>query len=233
MSRSERLLDLLQALRRHRRAVSGQMLAGELGVSLRTLYRDIATLQAQGADIEGEPGVGYILRPGYMLPPLMFSLEEIEALVLGSRWVAKRADSQLHDAARNALAKIEAVLPADLKDHLQTSGLLVGPADRIDDGTIDVPTIRQAIRSEQKLKITYADAKGTVSERIVWPVALGYFEKLRVLIAWCETRAAFRHFRTDRITALESLDLRYPRRRLQLLKEWRQEQGITDLQQSY
>ncbi|NKN35425.1 YafY family transcriptional regulator [Agrobacterium sp. a22-2] len=233
MSRSERLLDLLQALRRHRRAVSGQMLAEELGISLRTLYRDIATLQAQGADIEGEPGVGYILRPGYMLPPLMFSLEEIEALVLGSRWVAKRADSQLHDAARNALAKIEAVLPADLKDHLQTSGLLVGPADRIDDGTIDVPAIRQAIRGEQKLKIAYADAKGDLSERIVWPVALGYFEKLRVLIAWCETRAAFRHFRTDRITVLEPIDLRYPRRRLQLLKEWRQEQGITDLQQPY
>ena len=88
MSRSQRLLDLIQVLRRHRRPVSGHALADELGISIRTLYRDIATLQAQGADIEGEPGLGYILKPGFMLPPLMFSEDEIEAMVLGSRLVA-------------------------------------------------------------------------------------------------------------------------------------------------
>src|SRR6187551_2040185 len=106
MSRAERLLDLLQALRRYRQPVSGQRLADELGVSLRTVYRDIATLQKQGAEIDGEAGVGYVLRPGFMLPPLMFSEEEIEALVLGSRFIAGRADTELASAARNLLAKI-------------------------------------------------------------------------------------------------------------------------------
>jgi predicted DNA-binding transcriptional regulator YafY len=104
MSRTERLLDLIQLLRRHRFPVSGAALAEELGVSLRTVYRDIATLQAQGAHIEGEAGVGYVLRAGFLLPPLMFSTDEIEAIVLGSRWVAQRADSELQQAAHNALA---------------------------------------------------------------------------------------------------------------------------------
>ncbi|MCJ9725384.1 HTH domain-containing protein, partial [Agrobacterium sp. SHOUNA12C] len=95
MARSERLLTLLQTLRRYRRPVSGAVLAGETGVSLRTLYRDIASLQSQGAMIEGEPGIGYVLKPGFMLPPMMFSQDEIEALVLGSRWVARAADERL------------------------------------------------------------------------------------------------------------------------------------------
>src|ERR1700752_131103 len=106
MSRAERLLELMQMLRRHRRPVSGAQLAQELGISLRTLYRDIASLQAQGATIDGAPGIGYVLRPGFVLPPLMLAPEEIEALVLGTRWVADRADRRLADAARNALAKI-------------------------------------------------------------------------------------------------------------------------------
>ena len=114
--RAQRLLDLIQVLRRHRQPVTGAALADELGVSLRTLYRDIATLQAQGATIDGEPGIGYVLRPGFMLPPLMFSEDEIAALVLGSRWVADRADTPLGMAASNALAKIAAVLPPDLRD---------------------------------------------------------------------------------------------------------------------
>jgi len=100
MSRAERLLDLLQSLRRRRYAVKGGVLAEELGVSLRTLYRDIATLQAQGAPIEGEAGVGFLLRPGYTLPPLMFTRGEIEALVLGTRWVVDRGDERLRKAAR-------------------------------------------------------------------------------------------------------------------------------------
>src|SRR6478672_2616585 len=111
MSRTSRLLDLLELLRRHRSPVRGPALADQLGISIRTLYRDIATLQAQGADIQGEPGLGYVLRPGFMLPPLMFTREEIEALVLGSRWVAIRGDARLGAAADNAVAKIRAVLP--------------------------------------------------------------------------------------------------------------------------
>ncbi len=110
MSRAERLLDLVQVLRRHRGPVSGRHLAETMGVSLRTLYRDIASLQAQGAAIEGEPGLGYVLRPGFTLPPLMFREEEIEALVLGMRWVATRTDGPLASAAGDALAKIAAVL---------------------------------------------------------------------------------------------------------------------------
>src|SRR5947207_3488415 len=123
LSRAERLLALIQILYRHRHPVSGAMLADELRVSLRTLYRDIASLQAQGAHIDGEPGMGYVLKPGFMLPPLMFSEEEIEALVLGSRWVADRGDSELAEAARNVLAKIGAVLPADLRHELDASTL--------------------------------------------------------------------------------------------------------------
>ena len=155
MSRAQRLLDLIQALRGYRRPVSGATLAETLGISLRTVYRDIETLKAQGAHIDGEPGVGYVLRPGFMLPPLMFSEEEIEAIVLGSRWVADRADAALGAAARNAVAKIAAVLPQDLKISLDTSSLLVGPGSAVAAGDAELPTIRLAIRTERKLRIFY------------------------------------------------------------------------------
>src|SRR5947208_3487229 len=127
VARAQRLLELIQVLRRHRRPVSGETLAAELGVSLRTLYRDIQTLIGQGAAIDGEAGVGYVLRPGFVLPPLMFSDEEIEALVLGSRWVAQRTDEPLARAAANAIAKVAAVLPDDLRDSIEHNGLLAGP----------------------------------------------------------------------------------------------------------
>src|SRR5262245_57724845 len=136
MARAERLLDLIQVLRRHRHPVSGQALANELGVSLRTVYRDIQTLIGQGAAIDGEAGVGYVLRPGFVLPPLMFSDEEIEALVLGSRWVAQRTDEPLARAAANAIAKIAAVLPDDLREGIEGTGLLAGPADDVDRRTV-------------------------------------------------------------------------------------------------
>ncbi len=140
MSRAQRLLDLIQALRGYRRPVSGATLAETLGISLRTVYRDIETLKAQGAHIDGEPGVGYVLRPGFMLPPLMFSEEEIEAIVLGSRWVADRADAALGAAARNAVAKIAAVLPQDLKISLDTSSLLVGPGSAVAASDAELPS---------------------------------------------------------------------------------------------
>lgn len=226
MSRAQRLLDLIQVLRRHRRPVSGAALAQEIGVSLRTLYRDIGTLNAQGARIDGEPGVGYVLRPGFMLPPLMFSEDELEALVLGSRWVAERADEPLGKAARNALAKIAAVLPDDMKDGIDASGLLVGPGEPIAAGDAELPIIRQAIRKERKLRISYIDGIGTKTRRTVWPFALGFFDRVRVVAAWCELRQSYRHFRTDRITTLKLADQRYPRRRQALLKEWREREGI-------
>jgi predicted DNA-binding transcriptional regulator YafY len=226
MSRSQRLLDLVQVLRRHRRPVSGRRLAEETGISIRTLYRDIATLQGQGAPIEGEPGLGYVLHPGFMLPPLMFTDDEIEALVLGSRWVADRADERLGAAARDAMAKIAAVLPADLRERAEASALLVGPGAAISEGRIDLGLIRKAIRSERKLAILYRNGKEARSERVIWPFALSFFDHVRIVVAWCELRQGFRHFRADRITELTTLEMRYPRRRLALLKEWRESEGI-------
>jgi predicted DNA-binding transcriptional regulator YafY len=220
MSRSERLLDLIQILRRHRRPVSGRTLAGEMNVSIRTLYRDIATLQGQGAPIEGEAGLGYVLKPGFMLPPLMFTDEEIEAIVLGSRWVARQPDKRLSAAATDALAKIATVLPDDLREDLDANTLLVGPRGDAVEG-IDLGLVRQAIRNERKLGFIYRDAGGATSQRMVWPFAIGFFDKVRVMVAWCETRQDFRHFRADRMSALNATDSRYPRRRQALLKEWR------------
>ena len=183
MSRSQRLLDLIQVLRRHRRPVAGAALADEIGVSIRTLYRDIETLKAQGAHIDGEAGLGYVLRPGFMLPPLMFSEEEIEALVLGMRWVKERADAALGAAAGNALAKIGAVLPSDLRDSLDASSLLIGPGYPIAAGDAELAAIRAAIRTERKLRIAYADEQRRMTERTIWPFALAFFDRVRVVVA--------------------------------------------------
>lgn len=226
MSRAQRLLDLIQILRRHRYPVTGAALASELGISLRSLYRDIVTLQEQGAHIEGEPGMGYVLRAGYMLPPLMFSEEEIEALVLGSRWVAERGDSRLAAAARDALAKITAVLPIELRNAPEASTLLVGPGAPIVTGDLELSLIRKAIRIERKLGIRYLDLKGAESNRTIWPFALGFFDHAHVIVAWCELRQTFRNFRADRIAAVDISEQRYPRRRQDLLKEWRAIEGI-------
>ncbi|MGN6364100.1 helix-turn-helix transcriptional regulator [Asticcacaulis taihuensis] len=223
MSRATRLLDLLQLLRRHRYPVSGAELARELDISLRTLYRDIGALQAQGAHIEGEPGVGYVLRPGYMLPPLMLSQEELEALVLGVRWVADRGDARLGAAAQNALTKIVAVLPKDLADEIDTSGLLVVPSWSTPPSRIDLGDIRASIRSECRVEVRYTDLKEVTTDRVVWPIALGFFEHIRMVVVWCEMRQAFRHLRADRIISWVPLENRYPKRRAVLLKAWKTE----------
>lgn len=225
MSRAARLLELLQLLRRHRQPIQGAALAQQMQISLRTLYRDIATLQAQGAPIEGAAGLGYVLKPGFTLPPLMFSADEIEALVLGSRWVATRADARLSQAAEGALAKIAAVLPGELRHTLEGTALLVGPAP----AAVDAPTLtalRVAIRDELKVALVYRDLKGKASQRIVWPFALGFFEQAQVLLAWCELRQAIRAFRSDLIESLQVSDERYPRPRQALLKTWRLQEGI-------
>lgn len=227
MSRAQRLLQLLQILRRHRRPVSGRRLAEELGVSLRTLYRDIATLQQQGADIAGEAGVGYVLRPGFALPPLMFDAEELEALTLGLRWVMRRTDPALAGAARDGLAKIAAVLPPAVRHQLDSVTLLVGPGEELPATARPwLPLLRKSIRDGAVLRLHYRDAAGQASERRVWPFALGYFEQVRILVAWCERRQALRHFRVDRIEDCQALAERYPLPRQQLLRQWRREQGI-------
>lgn len=223
MSRSARLLDLIQVLRRHRRPVTAARLSDELGVSLRTVYRDIGTLTAEGAPIEGEAGLGYVLKRGFMLPPLMFGEDEVDALILGLRLVAERGDPGLERAAADALAKIVAVLPDEMEDAAATSGLLAGPGGS---GAPTLAGIRQAIRAEHKMRLRYTDKKGAATDRVVWPVALGFFEAVEVLAAWCEMRRDFRHFRLDRIAAAEPLGQRYPKRRRVLLAEWRLLEGI-------
>ena len=225
MPRAQRLLALIQSLHRHRYPVSGATLASELGVSLRTLYRDIAALQSQGARIDGEPGLGYVLRPGFLLPPLMFSQDELEALVLGSRWVAERGGAELKRAARDAIAKIAAVLPPDLRHEIDASALLVGSVGTVAAGDSELTAIRRAIRAERKLAIGYVDLEGRQTRRTIWPIALGFFERVRIVAAWCELRQAYRSFRTDRITTLAVEEGRYPRRRHALLKEWREREG--------
>ncbi|MDI1430111.1 helix-turn-helix transcriptional regulator [Polyangium sorediatum] len=225
MSRASRLLDLLQLLRRRRAPITGPALAEELGISIRTLYRDIATLKAQGADIQGEPGLGYVLRPGFTLPPLMFSVDEIEALVLGSRWVVVRGDARLASAAEDAVAKIRAVLPDDLRQSVDAATLTV-PMAQGEPVVIDASVIRVAIRKEQRLVLTYRDQEGEGTTRTVWPFLIGFFDKVQVLAAWCELRQDYRAFRVDRIQSVERKDERYPRRRAVLIKEWRAKQNL-------
>ena len=232
MTRAERLLQLMHLLRLHRFPVAGETLAADLGISLRTLYRDIAALQDQGAEIEGTPGRGYRLKPGFLLPPLMFTDEEIEALVLGTRWVASRtADPVLARAGQSALARIAAVLPADLREQLEGTALFVPALGRGDEGEEQerppvLPRLREAIRDELKVRIGYRNEAGDASERVIWPVALAYFEHVPVVSGWCELRQDFRNFRIDRISSLTMTTEQYPQRRADLLPRWRKANGI-------
>ncbi len=219
MARTGRLFELLQILRNNRYPVSAADLAQKLEISVRTVYRDIRTLQAQGADIEGEPGLGYVLQSGFMLPPLMFSHEEIEALVLGGRWVSKNGDERLSLAAQVALSKIAAVLPSELKNVLESSPLFAG-GRATGLGEKDIAMIRDAMREERKLEIRYLDLKKHETTRTIWPIVLGYFNSTNLLAGWCELRGGFRHFRVDRLTEVRLLDERYPRRRQVLMREW-------------
>lgn len=227
MARSERLLDLLQRLRTYRYAVTADTLAAQLGVSVRTVYRDIETLQAQGAPIEGEAGVGYLLRPGFVLPPLMFSVEEIEALVLGVSWVRARQDAALALAARNLESKITAVIPGPLRQELEATTLIVGPAKGVPPVEDQIGAdFRRAIRLEKKLHLVYQDDRGQTTERVVWPFGLGYFESVWILMAWCELRQDLRHFRADRVREWAVLGQSYPESRGSLLDRWRTREGL-------
>ena len=227
MPRSERLLKLLQLLRRQRFAIPAEQLAEMLAVSVRTVYRDIDALRAQGARIDGESGVGYLLRQDFLLPPLTLSPQETEALLLGVRWVAKHGDAQLVAAAKQAFGKIEAVLPAELRATLNQSPLLVGSRHECDEReqTI-ISQMRHAIRLGRKSHIRYCDAQDAYSARTIWPFAVGYFDQIRVVAAWCELRGAFRHFRTDRIAELIISDEKTPDSTADLLARWHTQTGI-------
>jgi predicted DNA-binding transcriptional regulator YafY len=225
MSRTGRLFLLMDALRGHRRPVTAAVLAERMGVSERTIYRDIQTLAGLGAPVQGEAGVGYMLRAGTFLPPLMFNADELEALVLGARWVRRQGDAQLAAAADNALAKIATATPRDLRDSMADTTLFVPPAEDARDDVFMAP-LREAIRQQHKVQIAYSDEQGSASQRLVWPFALAFFEGRRVLAAWCELRMAIRHFRVDRVSAAEPTGQRYPARRSDLLTRWQSELGF-------
>lgn len=227
MSRSKRLLDLIHLLRSYRYPVTGAQLADTLNISLRTLYRDIATLQEQGASIEGEPGLGYVLKPGFMLPPLMFTEEELEALVLGSRWLTSRNDTKLSESAKSAITKIQSVLPSTLSKGLEENTLFVVPSKNLPIDSLDLSELREAMRLERKITINYRDLKQNDSTRTIWPFALAYFDHAKILVGWCELRNSYRHFRTDNILELTISEERYPRYRQVLMKEWREKEGIS------
>jgi predicted DNA-binding transcriptional regulator YafY len=221
VSRSARLLNLLQALRARRRPVTAAALAQALEVSERTIYRDLAELAAQGAPIEGAAGVGYILRPGLFLPPLMPSVDETEAVLLGLRYVEQRGDEVLVKAADGARAKIASVLSPQMQATLDAPLALPGPAaPGFPVDTVPLAQLREAIGKQTRLQIAYVDGKSARSQRVVWPLQLGFTDRVRVLGAWCESRQDFRFFRTDRIAGAVPSS-RYPGRRVDLLKRFR------------
>jgi predicted DNA-binding transcriptional regulator YafY len=207
-------------MRGRHRSVTAARLAEELEVSERTIYRDVADLVAQGATIEGEAGVGYILRPGLFLPPLMLSEDEVEAVLLGLRYVDQRGDQVLRTAGSVALAKIGAVLSPQAQTHINNPLSIPGPQPTFPQNTAPLDELRVAIRGQLRLDIHYEDEQGRRTRRVVWPVQLAFMDSARVPAAWCELRQDFRTFRTDRIAAIASLD-RYPGRRAELVRRLR------------
>ncbi len=228
MSKTARLFKLMDALRGRRRAVTAAQLAEELSVSVRTVYRDVQTLIGLGAPIDGAAGVGFLLRAGFFLPPLMFGEEELEALVLGARWVKGQSDPALARAADSALAKIATASPKDLREEIAEVGLWAPRFGRPAEQTDGLSIIREAIRREHKLKIGYVSLAGAETERVIWPVALAFFEGVQLVAAWCELRGDFRHFRTDRIASLEPTGASYPQSRRKLAKLWQQQLKAPD-----
>ncbi len=231
MRRADRLFQIIQILRRSHRPVTAAAIAGELEVSTRTVYRDIADLMGQRVPIDGEAGLGYLLDAGYDMPPLMLTPDEIEAAVLGAQFVAKLPDGVLAAAASDLVAKIAAVVPEHLRPLIVEPGVGARPSP---DGApvpgADTRSLRQAIREARKLRLRYRSETGAETERTVWPVILGYDRTTGLLVAWCELRGAFRHFRIDRILAAEILDDAIGVRRGELRRRWerwREEQRAT------
>ena len=226
VAKTGRLFAIIDSLRRRRRPVTAEALAEEQGVSVRTLYRDIQALIALGAPIEGEAGVGYVLRAGFFLPPLMFTADELEALVLGARWVEGGQDGALSRAAGLALAKIAAASPDPLKQRIDEAGLWPVNSRWRESNAPLLATVRDAMRAEKTLHIDYADEKGTATERAIWPAALAYFEDKQIIAAWCLLRQDFRSFRIDRIGAARIGEERFGRRRAVLMADWWRKNGL-------
>jgi predicted DNA-binding transcriptional regulator YafY len=221
MRRADRLFQIIQVLRRTRRPVTADAMAAELETSKRTVYRDIADLMAQRVPIRGEAGVGYVLDGGFDLPPLMLTPDEIEAAVLGAQWVAGRGDPALARAALDLIAKIGAAVPERLRPFALEPATRAAPRWNIAPDGLDMAQVRHAIRAGHKIALSYRDEQDRLSERTVWPFAVGYHETVRLMITWCELRRDFRSFRTDRVTAAEFLEDRYPERPATLRARWR------------
>lgn len=219
MRKAERLFEVVQLLRRERGAISAQRIANELGSSKRSVYRDIAALKAQDVPIRGEAGIGYVLEKGFDMPPLMLTSDELDAAVLGAHWVASRGEPDLAKAALNFLAKIEVVVPERLRGHVlepATSIAPVVPAFEV----VNSSFLRNTIRAHRKITLVYEGGSGARTERVVWPILLGYRDAGRILAAWCELRSSFRYFRTDRMISAEILEQRIPENALALRTRW-------------
>jgi len=223
MRKADRLFQIIQILRRSSRPVTSSELAGELEVARRTVYRDIAHLMAQRVPIEGEAGFGYVLDRRYDMPPLMLTPDEIEAVVLGVQMVARLNDAAMRNAAGDVMAKITSVMPQDLLPYIAQPAVGIKPDDVVGgDATRDTRPLRLAIREGRKLELDYRAADGTITRRIVWPVLLGYDDTHSLLIAWCQSKQAFRHFRTERILKVELLDESIGMSRSKLRQQWQQ-----------
>jgi predicted DNA-binding transcriptional regulator YafY len=219
MRRADRLFEIIQQLRR-KPTVRARELSEALEVSERTIYRDIQDLMASGVPIEGEAGVGYQLRAGFDLPPLMFKEQEIEALVLGARMVESWGDPELASAATDAIAKIEAVIPERLRDYMANTALLAPASFGMEPIKCDLAELRRALRSRLKARFAYTDVLGQRSERTVWPLSLAFFGPVWILAAWCELREDFRTFRLDRMEAFEVTGERFRPERGRTLQDF-------------
>lgn len=223
MSRVTRLFELISVLRARRTPATATDLARELGISQRSVYRDIETLRSLGAALDGQAGIGFQLRQGFFLPELAFSLDELDALLLGLGWVQQRADPPLIKASESALAKVLAARKSEPVANCETPALIAATSTP---EAVDPPqtaTLRDAIRHQRKVSISYTDTHGTSSARIVWPIAIVYFENVRLLAAWCEHRSDFRNFRVDRLEISNVRDDRYPGRRQSIVTRWLQQ----------
>ena len=221
MRRADRLFQIIQILRRGRGPHTADRIAEELETSKRTVYRDIASLLGQRVPIRGEAGVGYVLEDGFDLPPLALTPDEIEAAVLGAQWVAVHGDPVLARAAEDLRAKLMASVPERLRPLLLDPAVRTNPYRRPVVDPLDLNLVRAAIHAGRKLRLHYGDVDGAVTERTVWPIAIGYLDYARMLVAWCELRQDFRHFRADRVLEAEFLEDRYPERGAILRARWK------------
>ncbi len=201
MRRADRLFQIVQHLRGGR-LVTARMLAEKLEVSERTIYRDVADLMATGVPIDGEAGVGYILRSGFDLPPLMFTRDELTALTLGARFVKAWGGARLALAAEEALVKIDAVLPEKEKRAAAETNLFAFGISLPEETREIVDRLELAIRERRRLHVVYEALDGERSKRDLRPLGLAHWGKVWTLVAWCELRTDFRVFRADRIAEM-------------------------------